>query len=63
MLTSGESDTFTLNYLIEGMNVTMLNSKLELVWNDAFVESTIQKIDGTVIDVIIDPNMTASRNK
>jgi hypothetical protein len=62
ILYKGESDTFTATFHMEGKLVDMQLGTMEIIWNDTFKESKLVKLDGTVLDFVLDPALTAGKN-
>lgn len=63
ILYKGESDTFTATFHMEGRIVDMQLANMEIIWKDTFKESSLNKIDGTTLNFVVDPGLTAGKNK
>jgi hypothetical protein len=63
VLAKGESDTFTALFHIEGRIADMQFANMQIVWNDTFKNAELKKIDGTTLNLVLDPGMTAGKNK
>lgn len=63
VLAKGESDTFTAVFHIEGKIADMQFANMEIVWNDTFKNAELKKIDGTTLNLVLDPGLTAGKNK
>ncbi len=62
ILYKGESDTFTATFHIEGKTVDMQLGAMEIIWNDTFKESKLEKLDGATLDFTVDQALTAGKN-
>jgi hypothetical protein len=63
ILYQGETDTFTASFHIEGKLVDMQFANMEIIWKDTFKDCQIVKLDETSIELVLDPGMTAGKNK
>ncbi|HSY62388.1 MAG TPA: hypothetical protein VK796_10950 [Cytophaga sp.] len=63
VLGKGESDTFIALFHIEGKIADMQFANMEIVWNDTFKHAELKKIDGTTLNLVLDPGLTAGKNK
>jgi hypothetical protein len=63
ILAKGESDTFIALFHIEGKIADMQFANMEIVWNDTFKHAELKKIDGTTLSFVLDPGLTAGKNK
>lgn len=63
VLAKGESETFIALFHIEGRIADMQFANMEIVWNDTFKHAELKKIDGTSVNLVLDPGLTAGKNK
>jgi len=63
VLAKGESDTFTALFHIEGRIADMQFANMKIIWNNTFKNAELQKIDGAAFNLVVDPGMTAGKNK
>ena len=63
VLAKGESDTFIALFHIEGKIADMQFANMEIVWNDTFKNAELKKLDGAALSFLLDPGMTAGKNK
>ena len=63
LLTNRQSDTFVANFNIQGKIADMQFANMEILWRDTFKESTINKLDGKEYEIVLDPGLTAGKNK
>jgi hypothetical protein len=63
VLGKGESDTFIALFHIEGKIADMQFANMEIVWNDTFKNAELKKLDGTTLNLVLDPGLTAGKNK
>jgi len=63
VLAKGESDTFIALFHIEGKIADMQFANMEIVWNNTFKNAELKKLDGTTFNLVVDPGLTAGKNK
>lgn len=63
MLASGESGRIVAEFKIPGKIADMQFANMEILWRDTFKESKAEKLDGHTFEIVIDPGMTAGKNK
>ena len=63
ILYKGESDSFTATFHMEGQIVDMQLANMEVIWKDTFKESSLNAIDGATLNFVVDPGLTAGKNK
>jgi hypothetical protein len=63
MLANGESGRIVAEFKIPGKIADMQFANMEILWRDTFKESKAEKLDGHTFEIVIDPGMTAGKNK
>ena len=63
LLNKGESETFTATAHIEGKIVDMQFANMQIVWNDTFKDCQVVKLPGASLNLVLDPGLTAGKNK
>lgn len=62
LLTRGESKKFTLYFKVPAKVEDMQFANMQIVWNDAFVESAPKEIKVSTVEFEFDPGMTDGKN-
>ena len=63
VLAKRESDTFIALFHIEGKIADMQFANMEIIWNNTFKNAELRKLDGIVLNLMLDLGMTAGKNK
>ncbi|HWZ22430.1 MAG TPA: hypothetical protein VNW06_07225 [Cytophagaceae bacterium] len=63
LLSKGESETFSATVHIEGKTVDMQFANMTIVWKDTFKDCQIAKLEGATLNMVVDPGLTAGKNK
>lgn len=61
VLAKGESDTFIALFHIEGRIADMQFANMEIVWNNTLKNAELRKLDGIVLNLMLDQGMTAGK--